>query len=212
MDKVRADYISYSMYECGTNIALYNQNIEKLKRSLNGRSFYIGELNKPEREFPGSDAHALSMRTMIDVTLRSGAEFCILWEIYDNEPSGSDSIAEDKGFGLIRRDGSATALYTSLQKTLTGKTSGVTASDFPKDSLITTEYFTNLGKIVKWLELHDGVARGAVIKLKNDFRPEKGWVMHTSRVTGGNKGDSFARKGENVSLWLPDAAPGVVIK
>jgi hypothetical protein len=51
MDEVKADYISYSMYECGTSIPLLFDNIRALKSKLNGRPFYIGETMRPEKEY-----------------------------------------------------------------------------------------------------------------------------------------------------------------
>jgi hypothetical protein len=206
MNRVKSDYVSYSMYECGIDIPLYNSNINKLKNAIGGRPWYIGEMMKPEKEFPDTDAHSQAMLGMINAVLQSGAEFLILWEIYDNEPKGSSSMAADRGFGLIRRDGSETALYSALRRMLADN-GGLS------EYIVTPEYFTGLGTVTEWLNLQNGVARGAVIaNLKKNFSPPPGWVIHTDRVTGGNIGDKIAYKGETMSLWMPDDMPGVVVQ
>ncbi|MDR0652619.1 MAG: hypothetical protein LBG12_04860 [Synergistaceae bacterium] len=88
-----------------------------------------------------------------------------------------------------------------------------TATETLSENVVTPEYFKSLGTVTKWLELHDGVARGAVVSnLKKDFHPLSGWVIHTNRVTGGKPGDKMAYKGETVSLWMPDDMPGVVVQ
>jgi hypothetical protein len=210
MNRVKSDYVSYSMYECGANIPLYQENIKILEDSIGGRPWYIGEMMLPEKHFANTDTHSKSMLAMINAVLQSGAEFLILWEIYDNEPAGSQSMATDEGFGLIRRDGTATALYSELRKMLTDAAAG---TETLSQNVVTPEYFKNLGRITKWLGLQNGVARGAVISnLKKDFSPLPGWVIHTNRVTGGKPGDKIAYKGESMSLWIPDDMPGVVVQ
>jgi len=211
MNQVKSDYVSYSMYECGSNVSLYQKNINILKNSINGRPWYIGEMMLPEKDFANTDIHSKSMLAMVNSVLQSGAEFLILWEIYDNEPEGSISMATDRGFGLIRRDGTETALCSELRKMLTGSVES--GFETLSKNVITPEYFTSLGTVTKWLELRDGVARGAVIaNLKNDFSPLQGWVIHTDRVTGGKPGDKIAYKGEAMSLWMPDDMPGVTVQ
>jgi hypothetical protein len=117
----------------------------------------------------------------------------------------------DRGFGLIRRDGTKTALYAELRKMLAGGAEN--GSETLSKNLVTPEYFKNLGNVVEWLGVRNGVARGAVISnLKKNFSPPPGWVIHTNRITGGKPGDKIAYKGESMSVWIPDDMPGVILK
>jgi hypothetical protein len=209
MNRAKSDYVSYSMYECGANIPLYQDNIKILEGCIGNRPWYIGEMMLPEKNFANSDLHSKSMLAMINSVLQSRAEFLILWEIYDNEPEGSQSTKTDRGFGLIRRDGTATALYSELRKILSEAGTG---TETLSKNIVTPEYFKSLGKVTEWLILKNGVARGAVISnLKKDFTPPPGWVIHTNRVTGGDTGDKIAYKGESMSLYIPADMPGFIV-
>jgi hypothetical protein len=173
---------------------------------------------------------------MIDAVLKSGAEFLILWEIYDNEPQGSKSMATDMGFGLIRRDGTEMVLYSELRNMLTGAGTGKggtgkgtgagtggtgkgtgtgtggtgtgSGTETLSKNIVTSEYFESLGTVTSWLYFENGVAYGAEItNLKKNFTPLPGWVLHTDRVKGGSRGDKIAYRGETISLYVPDGMP-----
>jgi hypothetical protein len=210
MNRVKSDYVSYSMHECGTDIALYKKNTNILKKSIGKRPWYIGEIMVAEKQFANTDIHSKSMLSMINAVFQSGAEFLILWEIYDNEPAGSQSMKTDSGFGLIRRDGTATALYSELCEMLSEAGDG---TETWSKNIVTSEYFKSLGIVTKWLEEENGVAYGAAIsELKKDFIPPPGWVIHTERVPEGNIGDKIAYKGETMSLFIPSGMPGFNVK
>jgi hypothetical protein len=133
-------------------------------------------------------------------------------------------MSTDRGFGLIRRDGTETVLYSKLCDMLAGAGPGdgteippkniVTgASDgerteIPSEYIVTAEYFKSLGPIEKWLFLESGFARGAKIsELKKNLSPLPGWVIHTRRVESGPVGDKIAYKGEEVSVYIPKDSP-----
>ena len=138
----------------------------------------------------------------------------------------------DAGYALIRRNGTKTALYTRLVSMLNNKPITPVASvapvtpvipiEKPGEYVITKDFFTrNFGQVQEWLGIgYDSTtARGAVViaKSKLDFRPYKnaGWAMHTTRVPGesGRKvSDTSARKGEPVSIWIPDEMPAFRLK
>ncbi|GHV40350.1 hypothetical protein FACS1894187_21230 [Synergistales bacterium] len=82
-------------------------------------------------------------------------------------------------------------------------------------SLVSKEYFLKLGDFGFWLieDKAKQTARGAVIhNLREDFRPLAGWVLHTERVRGGNVGDTIAKKGEDISLYIPATSGDFSIK
>ncbi|GHV41834.1 hypothetical protein FACS1894187_23800 [Synergistales bacterium] len=77
------------------------------------------------------------------------------------------------------------------------------------------EDFFGLGDFGGWLieDKEKQTARGAVIyNLNKDFKPKAGWVIHTVRVPGGSKGDTIAKKGEVMSLYIPSGSAPFSIK
>jgi len=200
LDKVKADYISYSIGDdCGFDKNKLEANLAILKSKLNGRPFYIGEVQVPEDQ--AKELQKEYVLNLIDCALQAGAEYAIIWQIYNNEPQHQ--------FGLIRKDGSKTPLYNTLKEILP-------KMQIPKEDLYyvipTHVFFEALGKVEKWLpEDAVSIARGAFISvLKKDFIPPKGWIIHSNRCPN-NPGDTIAYKGESVSIWIPDSMPGFSI-
>jgi hypothetical protein len=196
LDRVHADIISYSSWECGSSALLLSENLNALKKKLNGRPFYVGELFLTEDNYTTSPAaHLPSVIAHIDTALEAGAGYVLLWQLYDNEGGG---------LGLIRKDGSKMPLYQVLQEIMP-------LTSVPKDLFINKEFFTKLGKVSAWLgnDVKRGYARGAVIHLKSDFKPEKklGFTIHKNGATV-----SSANKGDTVSIWLADPVPDIIIK
>jgi hypothetical protein len=120
LDQVAADMISYSTgLDNGCDPERLRHNLDYLKSKLGGRAFYIGEMQVPEFDFRHQpEAHAQATLLLIDEALANGAEWVVLWQIYDNEIIDYEGIQVDRGFGLIRRDGALTPLYQLLKKTL----------------------------------------------------------------------------------------------
>ena len=210
LEEVRADRIAYSMSEeCTQNIQAEVENIQTLIQRAGGRPFYIGEFAAAEARFSaptgGVDTLALrstrqekAMLAQIDAALNLGAEFVCLWQIYNN---GTD-YADSEGYGLIRRDGTKTALAQAMPTLLTQST-------IPTDAYASMEQIAGLSSSgwPQWMlnssNSAGAYADSAVVTLSRalDVTPGAGLVMHTSRVPGGRTGDTHADPGETVTLW-----------
>jgi hypothetical protein len=94
----------------------------------------------------------------------------------------------------------------------TDKSAGAGIETLSKN-IVTSEYFESLGTVEEWLYFENGFAYGATIKkLKKNFSPLPGWVLHTNRVKGGPVGDKIAYEGERISLYLPPDMPAFRVR
>ena len=218
LDEVRADLVSYSMSEeCAQDMATTVANIGTLIRKAGGRPWYVGELAAAQVKFDANDgikndAASLSERqkkailAQADAALSMGAELVCLWQIYHNSTDGN-RYGGLGGYGLIRSDGSKTALAEALP--------GILGRDaIPRDAFVSRELISSLasGASIKWLpEGAALLANGAVLTvLGRDIRvePGKGLVLHTARAGSGRPGDDHASAGETVTVWT-DGKGGV---
>ncbi len=197
LDKVSADLIGYSMSDdCGSNTDTFIKNLKLLKQKTN-RKFYIGECAIASSEYPGLQKEIVMSH--LKNALDMGSEFFLVWQIFDNEIVNG----KDRGFGLITRKNEKTPLYDELAKT-------IKQNSLDHEAVVTAEYFKGLGTFEKWLIPEGATARGAVIhNLKEDFIPPSGWVIHTSRKPNG---DTICKKGESMSVYIPDNMPAFLIE
>lgn len=213
MDEIRADAVAYSMgLECMQNMPQMVKNIQTLVKKSGGRPWYFGEFQATETRFNPAEGTATKYDTakkrsirhkknslgQIDAALRMGAKYVILWEIYHNE--SNDLATNMDGYGLIREDGTQTALAKYLPSLLT-------LDSIPSSEYIGRDYIESLapGSVLNWFYDSSSklFANGAQTTLAKNVKVSlgEGLVMHTVRSGGNRPGDSKASKGEPVSFW-----------
>jgi hypothetical protein len=193
---VAADYFAYSVSDdCGLSTNILKENLAVLRERAGERKYYLGELGFVDREVPFLVKPTISQ---IQVALKEGAEFVVIWNIYDNEVKED---GQDRGLGLIRRDGSVTVLYNQLVLAIANNQFGELG--------VFQDYFVALGQVMAWLVKGQNEVIGAVVKLKKDYQPPADWILHTSR--NNTTGDQQAWAGEVVSIYLPTDVSAFVI-
>ncbi len=214
MDEYRADLIAYSMNLNNHNMEEMLNSIENLIKKSGGRKWYFGEFSSTEsmfNPFKGYEtlydtAENISKRqektvlNQADIAFKMGAEYVIIWEIYHNE--NESNATNMNGYGLIRADGSKTALAKDMPEILKH-------DSIPINMYIGKDFIESLSpnSNFSWFYTDDthNFARGAEVeKLTKNITNLKGQglILHTSRVAGGRVGDSYANAGERVSLWI----------
>ena len=218
MDEIRADLIAYSMsLECMQNMPLMVQNIQTLIEKSGGRPWYFGEFAATETRFNPADGTATASDTaqtrsvrhkksslgQIDAALKMGAKYVILWEIYHNENEAG--VTNMDGYGLIREDGTKTALAEYLPALLT-------MDSIPSNEFIGRDYIESLtsGSILTWSFDTSGLyAYGAsTVSLASNVNISlgEGLIMHTVRAGESRPGDTQASIGEPVTFWVDGQA------
>lgn len=102
----RSDLVSYSSYDSLSDPELFFRALRKIREKAT-KEIYIGELGIPEYAEPDDISQRLDR--LFGAAIAAGVRRILIWQLYDNEGSG---------FGLIRRDGTASETLSYIEQFL----------------------------------------------------------------------------------------------
>lgn len=114
LPRTQVDYVSYSSYDSGLDLAPALDYIESRlppKPGISGKRVWIGEYGFPAAAYSPAEQDRLS-RQVMRVGLEWGCPFVLYWEMYNNEVSKDGA---QRGFWLIDDKGARQPVYGTHQ-------------------------------------------------------------------------------------------------